>query len=310
MTTIAPQACILFYTNRMKPTHSLFLAIVISVLFLMPFATKIIAKQNDASNKTTHQSSEILLAQVYERGIDVRQYLVSEKFDGVRAVWDGNALHTRTGRLIAAPSWFTEGLPKTPLDGELWLARGKFDALSGAVRKDKAIDEEWRGISYLVFELPNATGTFAARAKRIGEIVKQANISHLKAVAQFRVKDEATLTLKLKQIVAAGAEGLMLHKADAPYIKGRSDVLLKLKLQYDAEATVVGHTNGRGKHKGKLGALLVQTPEGIQFKLGTGFSDAQRENPPKIGSLVTYTYRAKTANGKPKFASFLRIRNE
>ena len=102
----------------------------------------------------------------------------------------------------------------------------------------------------------------------------------------------------------------MLHKADAPYITGRSDVLLKLKLQYDAEATVVGHTNGRGKHKGKLGALLVQTPEGIQFKLGTGFSDAQRENPPKIGSLVTYTYCAKTANGKPKFASFLRIRNE
>ena len=109
-------------------------------------------------------------------------------------------------------------------------------------------------------------------------------------------------------MVADGAEGLMLHKADSIYVTGRSDALLKLKPYYDAEATVIGHTSGRGKYKGKLGALIVETPEGIRFKLGTGFSDAQRENPPKIGSLVTYSYRDKTKNGKPKFASFLRVR--
>jgi len=255
-------------------------------------------------------TSDVLLAQVYQRGIDVRQFLVSEKFDGVRAVWDGKILHTRTGRVIAAPAWFTQGFPATPLDGELWLARGKFDALSGAVRKNVPIDEEWRGISYLVFELPNASGTFQVRAQRIVEIVKQANIPHLKAVTQFRVKDEATLNARLKQVVALGGEGLMLHQADAQYVTGRSDALLKLKLQNDAEATVVAHTPGRGKYTGKLGALVVETPEGIRFKLGTGLSDAQRENPPKIGSLVTYTYRDKTASGKPRFASFLRVRQE
>ncbi len=158
--------------------------------------------------------------------------------------------------------------------------------------------------------MPNATGTYEARAERIVEIIKKANLPQLKAVAQFRVKNETELNKKLKQIVAYGGEGLMLHRADAEYITGRSDALLKLKLLHDAEATVVAHVKGKGKYAGKLGAILVETPEGVRFKLGTGFSDAQRANPPRIGSLITYTYRDKTLNGKPKFASFLRERNE
>ena len=253
---------------------------------------------------------DIVLAQIYQSGIDVQQYLVSEKYDGVRAIWDGKQLISRQGNVINAPVWFTKDLPKTSLDGELWLARGKFDALSGAVRKDVPIDAEWKNVTYNVFELPNAEGTFEVRAKRIVEIVKQANIAHLKAVAQFRVKNEVELKARLKKVVAIGGEGLMLHRADALYITGRSDVLLKLKPLFDAEATVVGHTLGKGKYAGKLGALVLETPEGIRFKLGTGFSDVQRENPPKIGSLVTYTYKDKTKAGKPKFASFLRVRDE
>ncbi len=265
-----------------------------------PFNT-LLAKQN---------SPNVLLAHEYKAGVDVQRYLVSEKFDGVRAIWDGKTFYTRRGNEIHAPAWFTKDLPKTPLDGELWLSRGQFDALSGAVRKDVPIDEEWKNISYMVFELPDAPGTFEARAKRIVEIVKKANLQHLKAVTQFRVSDEASLNLRLKQVVKNGGEGLMLHRADAEYITGRNAALIKVKPQYDAEATVVAHTAGRGKYKGKLGALVVETPEGIRFKLGNGFRDAQRENPPKIGSLVTYTYKDKTKNGKPKFASFLRVRHE
>ncbi len=265
-----------------------------ALLFLSPCAT----------------AQDILLAQIYSQGVDVKQYLVREKLDGVRAIWDGKQLKSRKGNVINAPAWFVKDLPSTPLDGELWLARGQFDALSGAVRKDVALDTEWRGISYQIFELPDASGTYEARAERIMHIINTANLPHLKAVAQFRVKNETELNIKLKQIVANGGEGLMLHRADAEYITGRSDVLLKLKLLHDAEATVVAHIKGKGKYLGLLGALLVQTPEGIRFKLGTGFSDAQSANPPKIGSTVTYTYRDKTKYGKPKFASFLRERIE
>lgn len=263
------------------------------------------------SNLFAKQSApQVLLAQNFKSGVDVTQYLISEKFDGVRAVWDGSALYTRQGNVINAPVWFTIHFPITPLDGELWLGHHQFGALSGAVRKNMPIDAEWHGITYNVFELPNASGTFEMRAKRIVDIVKQTNVAHLKGIAQFRVKDEAELNKWLKQVVATGGEGLMLHRADALYVTGRSEALLKLKLVYDAEAKVIAYTAGRGKYKGKLGAIVVETPEGIRFKLGTGFSDAQRENPPKIGSLVTYTYRDKTQTGKPKFASFLRVRDE
>jgi DNA ligase 1 len=253
---------------------------------------------------------ELLLAQRYQPGTDVSRYLVSEKFDGIRALWDGKVLRSRAGNIIAAPNWFTKNFPTTPLDGELWLAAGQFEALSSAVRKMMPIDAEWQKISYLVFELPNATGPFTARAEKITNIINQARVRHLKAITQHRVKNTLELDTLLQRVVANGGEGLMLHRADALYVTGRSDVLLKLKPLFDAEATVVGHNVGRGKYTGKLGALWVETSEGIRFKLGTGFSDAQRDNPPPIGSKITYTYRGKTKSGKPKFASFLRVRAE
>jgi DNA ligase 1 len=274
--------------------------LLIALLFAQLFSTQV----------HSQESPQLLLAQNYQQGVDVKQYLISEKYDGVRAFWDGEQLITRQGNRINAPDWFTKKLPKTPLDGELWWARGRFDDLSGAVRKDKPIDAEWKNISYQIFELPNAKGTFEARAMRIIEIVKQANLPHLKAVAQFRVSNEAALNSRLKQVVKNGGEGLMLHRADAIYTTGRSDVLLKLKPLLDAEAKVIAHTPGKGKYAKKLGALVVETPQGIRFKLGTGFSDAQRDHPPEIGSIVTYTYKDITKNGKPKFASFLRVRNE
>ena len=194
------------------------------------------------SSVAKEAASQVLLAQIYKSGIDVTQFLVSEKYDGVRAVWDGKNLVSRQGNIIHSPAWFTKDLPKTPMDGELWLGRGQFDILSAAVRKDVPIDAEWRNITYNIFELPNAAGTFEQRAKRIAEIVKKANLPHLKAVAQFRIKDEAELNDKLKQVVKNGGEGLMLHRADALYETGRSANLLKLKPYFDAEAKVIAHT--------------------------------------------------------------------
>lgn len=248
----------------------------------------------------------VLLAMDYTKGVDVGQYWVSEKFDGVRALWDGTALRFRSGRTIAAPAWFTGKLPTTPLDGELWLARGRFDALSGAVRKAQPVDAEWQQVKYMVFELPQGSGTFAQRAAQLQSVVQAAAWPALQAVEQFSVANPTALEAKLKSITAAGGEGLMLHLASAPVAAGRSKVLLKLKAVQDAEATVVGHVAGKGKYAGMLGALEVKTANGQRFKLGTGLSDTDRQNPPTIGSLVTYTYRDITPSGKPRFASFLR----
>ncbi len=265
----------------------------------------------------------VLLAQDYTPGIDPSLYLVSEKFDGVRALWDGKSLRFRSGRPIAAPEWFTAKLPTTALDGELWLARGEFDMLSGIVRRTVPKNDEWKRVNYLVFEQPQrtikasgtdkispVTSTFAQRAQNLRDVVQATAWPQLQAVVQFKVADEAELKSKLAEVVKNRGEGLVLHRADAHYTTGRSSVLLKLKPQLDEEALVTAHFSGKGKYAGMLGALQVETNEGTRFKLGTGFTDEQRKNPPPVGSTVTYTYRDKTPRGVPRFASFLRVLEE
>ncbi|MES2933742.1 MAG: DNA ligase [Pseudomonadota bacterium] len=257
----------------------------------------------------TLSAPQLLLAQNYSDSIDPQAYLVSEKLDGVRAAWDGKVLRFRSGRLIHAPAWFTAGFPAHALDGELWIERRGFDKLSAAVRRLQAVDQEWKTITYQVYELPGAAGTFSTRVAALQAAVAQANVPWLQSLAQRAVADRQALDQQLKQVVSDGGEGLMLHKAEALWQTGRSDVLLKLKPQHDAEAKVIGHIAGRGKYRGMLGALLVETADGQRFRLGTGLSDAERQAPPAIGSVITYRYRDRTATGLPKFASFLRLRD-
>ena len=250
--------------------------------------------------------SDVLLALNAPAKLNPALYLISEKLDGVRAIWDGSVLKFRSGRTVNAPAWFLAKLPKVPVDGELWLGRGQFDVLSGMVRKVQPVDTDWEQIKYYIFELPGSEGDFEARAARIKLIVRGTNWSQLLGVEQFRLPDLPSLQARLKSVVAQGGEGLMLHRSNAPYLTGRQDALLKLKEISDAEAEVVAHIPGKGKYAGMLGALEVQTDDGQRFRLGTGFSDAQRRSPPAIGGRVTYTYRDLTPAGKPRFAAFLR----
>jgi DNA ligase 1 len=175
------------------------------------------------------------------------------------------------------------------------------------VRRQLPDDASWRQLQYMIFELPGAAGDFAARAARIATLVQRTEWPQLVAVEQSRLCSRQAVQRRLDEVVAEGGEGLMLHRANALYEAGRSSALLKLKPLHDAEAAVIGHVAGRGKHAGRLGALRVRTAQGVDFLIGTGFSDAQRENPPAIGALVTFSHRGFTADGVPRFASFLRV---
>jgi DNA ligase-1 len=250
---------------------------------------------------------ELLLAHNAPPDIDPAGYLVSEKLDGVRALWDGQRMRLRGGGTVALPAWFAARLPAIALDGELWIARGRFDEVSATVRRQAPDDAAWRAVRYLVFELPNAPGAFSERAARLVAIAAQAQWPALQAVPQTQVPTRAALQAHLNEVVSQGAEGLMLHRADAPYLTGRQPVLLKLKLAHDAEAIVIAHLPGKGRLEGLMGALRVRTPEGREFVLGSGFSDAQRRHPPAIGTVVSYRYRGLTSTGLPRFATFRRI---
>ncbi len=250
----------------------------------------------------------VMLGTSWRADADPTGFLVSEKLDGVRAVWDGQTLRFRSGRLIQAPIWFTAALPATPLDGELWLGRRQFDRLSGVVRRQVPVDAEWRAVRYMVFDLPGDPRPFGERASHLNAQLTAARVPWLQAVEQVAGFDRARLKNALKKMVRDGGEGYMLHRADALWVPGRSDALQKLKAQPDEEARVVAHLPGKGRHAGRLGALMLEMPNGQRFALGTGFTDAQRSDPPPVGTLVTYRYRERTPSGLPRFASFMRVR--
>ncbi|MES2280160.1 MAG: DNA ligase [Pseudomonadota bacterium] len=238
-----------------------------------------------------------------------------DRENGVRGFWDGEKLLTRGGERVMAPAWFTAGWPKTPMDGELWAGRGQFSKAVSTVRQQVQDDAAWRGMRFMVFDLPAQPGPFTERIPALNGLVSQIDKPWVVAVVQYRVADHAALQAQLKKTVKLGGEGLMLHRGDSLYKGLRNDDLLKVKTHQDAEARVVGHVAGKGKNAGRLGALLVELPAdggkpAQRFKLGTGFSDAQRRNPPPVGALVTYRYRGLNDSGIPRFASFMRVRED
>lgn len=243
-----------------------------------------------------------------DEALEVGEYWVSEKLDGIRAYWTGTRLLTRTGNLIAAPAWFTAGWPDLPMDGELWGGRGTFERTSGIARRQDALADEWRTISYRVFDLPSDPAAFDGRLQRLKALIERTNVPSLAMIEQERVRDFAHLKARLAAVESQGGEGLMLHRGTSRYVAGRTDDLLKLKSFDDAEARVIGYLPGSGKYVGMMGAVVVERADGAQFKIGSGFTDAERRDPPPLGTWITYAYNGLTENGLPRFARFLRRR--
>ena len=254
------------------------------------------------------QPPELSLAGTYRGDIDVAEYWVSEKLDGVRARWDGSALLSRNGNRFNAPAWFVAAFPPTPLDGELWMGRGTFETVSGLVRRTRPSADDWRRVRFMVFDLPADPADFSGRLRRLRAIFAEIESPYVALIHQFRLTSHDALMAELDRVVSAGGEGLMLHRGSARYRAGRTNDLLKVRRYEDAEAVVVDHLPGRGRYAGMLGALLVEMPDGRRFRLGAGFSDEERRRPPPIGATVTYRHHGTTRNGIPRFASFLRVR--
>ncbi len=250
---------------------------------------------------------KIQLATIYSAPDDISHYWISEKLDGVRGYWDGYKLRTKQGNIITTPVGFTQHWPAIKMDGELWASRNQFDQTSGCIRQ-KIPSNCWQQIKLHLFDLPEHQGAFSERINAMKALVNRSKSPTLRVIKQYKALSIKQLFEDLDNIVAQHGEGLMLHHQDAKYKSGRSNDLMKLKKYQDAEARVIRHIEGKGKFNNMLGSIEVITPDGIIFKIGSGFSNAQRQNPPKVGETITYKYVGKTKRGVPRFASFMRIR--
>ena len=250
-----------------------------------------------------------LLAETWNNDVDLRGWHMSEKLDGVRAWWDGARFLSRQENIYHAPPWFTADLPTKPLDGELWLDRKAFQRTISIVRRHDG-NEQWRQIKFIVFDAPAVNGPFEERHAFLGELFRSKPLPHARHLYQARCTGVDALKAELARIEALGGEGLMLRQPGSPYEAGRSSTLLKVKTFHDAEGRIVEHLPGKGRHKGRLGAVVVELPNGLTFSVGTGFSDAQRNSPPPIGSTITYRYQDLTDRGVPRFPSFVRPRSD
>jgi len=286
-------------------------------LFIIIYTPSISQARTQAITQQTLHSSQPTKPTLqhginYQKVSDISLYYVSEKLDGIRGHWNGKQLLTRQGNRIKSPSWFTHHWPAFPIDGELWLERGKFQALMSCVsRHHPEMNKQtscWKDVRFMMFDLPKHQGNFGERVKKMQALSVQEISPFLAMIDQVQLKDISALDAKLNVVIKAQGEGLMLHLASAHYQQGRNSALMKLKKHQDAEATIIGHTKGKGKYQGKLGAIEVKTKDGIIFKIGSGFSDHQRANPPDIGTIITFKYNGLTMAGIPRFARFWRIR--
>ena len=262
-----------------------------------------------ASSPVEKQSPRLLLANVWNQSTDPTGWWMSEKYDGLRGYWDGRKLWTRQGNLIHAPDYFLAELPQdVALDGELWIGYGKFEETVSTVRSDTP-DDRWKNVHFMVFDAPKNKGSFEQRMQFLHATLRKEN-RFVRVVVQQRCQGVAQLLAERDRVVRLGGEGLMLRQPESQYESGRSPTLLKVKPYDDAEATVIAHEPGTGKFAGKLGALHVRADDGREFSIGSGFSDADRETPPPVGTIITYRFRGLTAKGLPRFASYLRVRRD
>jgi DNA ligase-1 len=261
------------------------------------------------------------LAQTY-KDQDVSFWFMSEKLDGMRAFWDGGVtrglmevpfaneltrmatgLWSRYGNAIAAPDWWLDKLPKMPLDGELYLGRGRFQELVSITKRFVSFSD-WAPVSYHVFDSPplhvvlgdgeinnvNFKKVFrglgnlfpssaALKFKEVlpllqgvqNEVVKMALQEQLPQKG-FRVRE------KLEEVIALGGEGLMLRHPTSFWVPKRVKTLLKVKKLLDAEAKVVGYNWAKeGKLRGLMGSVICSF-NGKLFEL-SGFTDEERKLP-------------------------------
>lgn len=276
---------------------------------------KIMTAQNLYDSKT---GSIIKLTDKLSASLGIKEppinWWASEKWDGIRALWDGEKIISRGSGVgkpkvyTYIPEWFKLTLPPgIPLDGEIWIGRGLFQKTSrlSTIKPGKSytfeqINDIWTGkndppVLFKVFDIPNLDFPFEQRMKILRTVVTDRKkcwdklnypgkkTFPIQFTEQVKIKSVEQLVNLYTKLTSEGAEGIMLRAPGSPYELKRSKYMLKYKIKEDAECIVRSYTPGEGRLAGLLGSLNCEIlkdsePTGVFTQIGTGLTDSQREN--------------------------------
>jgi DNA ligase-1 len=250
---------------------------------------------------------DLFLLKTYKDTQAIVGWTMSEKLDGVRGFWDGKQLLSRGGKKLNPPKWFVKNYPPFAIDGELWTQRGDFENISSIVRRHNS-KNRWKNITHQIFEVPNQSGGLLDRLTVLQKYLDKNSNAFIKIIRQTPIDSKQALQNFLNVVVMSGGEGVVVRNPKTLYQTGRLSSALKVKKYLDTECRVVKILQGKGKYRNKMGSVLCQLDNKNTVKIGSGFSDDWRNNPPEIGTQITFKYYGLTKNGKYRFPVFLRIR--
>lgn len=245
----------------------------------------------------------------------------SEKLDGVRALWKpelGCFMSRSDKSLNVPPSWLKMMSKVTlPLDGEFFMGRGRFSETVSAVRKKEPTEADFEGVRYSVFDhvpIPYNGGCFDERINRCGQATLQLGDPRVHTLQHRIVGCMCDMAVEYDRIISCGGEGIMFRNPHMKYEFKRSGNLLKWKSSIDGRAVIDDIQPGEGKHEGRMGALVcTDYPDSppkdglIRFKIGTGFTDSQREQEWRVGEVIRWRAMERTRDGVPRFPVFICI---
>lgn len=270
---------------------------------------------------------------------DEQGFTISLKLDGIRAQIrkdkSGVSILSRQGKplvgLTHLANEFTKGYPLGVYDGELLAKFIVRESRGDRFRRTISLvnsHEETKDVIVQLFdfvslsEWDNQKGT-VPYTKRIEELSKFVSTDKSKIISRVSPLYIGTeideINKYLEYATNIGAEGIMVNKNSAPYQFTRTNALLKVKEFDSADLLAIDVVEGQGKHKGRLGAIVVQYKGDSKINIGFGLSDEERQlfwdNPQLvIGKIIEVQFQSESRdkNGKLslQFAGFVGIRHD
>ncbi|EOO11317.1 RNA ligase family protein [Bacillus cereus] len=295
-------------------------------LFTKSFKSGITAKTiNKSFGEKFIPEFNVQLAKAYsdEANKLTGEFAVTEKLDGNRVVCVKESgtikFFTRQGQPVLDLVEITAEIALLPdgfvYDGELLLKNEEglsSDDLFRATQKVVRKDGEKMGLTFHIFDILTADEfhegrsevIYKKRRKKLMEIFASTFVQfkHLELVPLLYVgSDKNMIAHYLDQMILENKEGVMVNRVDGVYECKRTSNLLKVKKMHEIDERVIRLEEGTGKNTGKLGAVVIQYKEDYEVKVGSGFTDQEREYYWKnqnvlLGKIIAVSYFEESKN--------------